>query len=546
MTPMVAFLPFLAPAALLGAAYVARKDPGMRPRRALAFAGIASLVALAAALACAVVLVILGPLTSPLVGAGGIGLSVRLDALSVTMLALVATVGAVVIRFSTTYLDGDARQGVFMGRLCLTLAAVMLLVTSGNTVQLAFAWIATSLALHGLLVFYADRRRAVIAARKKFIAARLGDLLLIGALVPLTLAFATTDIATILGEAARMEAAPAGVGVAAVLIALAALVKSAAFPTHGWLPEVMDTPTPVSALLHAGIINAGGFLAIRFADVLMLFTPSLHLLAIVGGFTALFGAVVMLTQTSVKVSLAWSTVAQMGFMLLQCGLGLFALATLHLVAHSLYKAHAFLSAGSAAETVGETRALARLSPAPGRIALAGGLALTVAVALSLAFSALLLGLFADTAAGTAAASPQAIALGAILVFGLTLMLVHAGPQDAEAATGDTAATPPLPLGRLLAVSAAVTLAYLALHALAQTLYAGVLPPPPAADAAGIAVMLLAVVSFGVVTLFQMVEPARAASPSWRAARVHLANGLYVNTLFNRLAGAYTAPGHSKA
>eukprot|EP00873_Tetraselmis_striata_P016773 jgi/Tetstr1/437037/TSEL_025797.t1 len=546
MTPMVAFLLFVAPAALLVAAFVARTEPGMRPRHALAAAGLASLVALAAALACAVVLAISGPLTSPLIGAGGIGLSLRLDALSVTMLALVATVGVVVVRFSATYLDGDARQGLFMGRLCLTLAAVMLLVTSGNTVQLAMAWIATSLALHGLLVFYADRRRAVIAARKKFIAARLGDVLLIGALVPLTLAFGTTDIATILGEAARMEAAPAGVGFAAVLIALAALVKSAAFPTHGWLPEVMDTPTPVSALLHAGIINAGGFLAIRFADVLMLFTPSLHLLAIVGGFTALFGAVVMLTQTSVKVSLAWSTVAQMGFMLLQCGLGLFALATLHLVAHSLYKAHAFLSAGSAAETVGETRALARLSPAPGRIALAGGLALAVTVALSFGFSALLGAIFADTAAGTAAASPQAIALGAILVFGLTLMLVHAGPQDAEVAAGDAATVPSLPLGRLLAVSAAVTLAYLALHALAQTLYAGVLPPPPAADAAGIAVMLLAVVSFGVVTVFQMVEPARAASPAWRAARVHLANGLYVNTLFNRLAGAYTAPGHSKA
>ncbi|SDU46041.1 proton-conducting transporter membrane subunit [Stappia sp. ES.058] len=546
MTQLVAFLPLAAPIALLVAACVALNDPSMRPRHALASAGIASMLALGAALAGVAVLVGSGPLTSPLIGAGGIGLSVRLDALSVAMLALVATVGVVVIRFSATYLDGDARQGIFTGRLCLTLAAVMLLVTSGNTVQLALAWIATSLALHGLLVFYGDRPRAVIAARKKFIAARLGDLLLIGALVPLTLAFGTTDIATILQAARDLPAAPAGVGFAAVLIALAALVKSAAFPTHGWLPEVMDTPTPVSALLHAGIINAGGFLAIRFADILVLFTPSLHLLAIVGGFTALFGAVVMLTQTSVKVSLAWSTVAQMGFMLLQCGLGLFALATLHLVAHSLYKAHAFLSAGSAAETVGETRALALLAPAPGRIAVAGGLALGVTVALSFGFSALL-GIFGDdTAAATAAASPQAIALGAILVFGLTLMLVHAGPKDGAGASGATGSAPALPLGRLLAVCVAVTLAYLALHALAQTLYAGVLPPPPVVDVAGIAVMLLAVTSFALVTVFQLVEPARAASPAWRAARVHLANGLYVNTLFNRLAGAYTAPGHSKA
>jgi NAD(P)H-quinone oxidoreductase subunit 5 len=542
MTQLLAFLPLAAPLALLAAAAVARADPGLRPARALSAAGIAALAALGAALLSVVALIATGAATSPLVGAAGIGLSFRLDALSVTMLSLVALVGVVVIRFSATYLDGDARQGLFMGRLCLTLAAVMLLVTSGNLVQLAVAWIATSLALHGLLVFYADRRRAVVAARKKFIVARLGDVLLIAALVPLTLAFGTTDIATILGEAKGMEAAPAGVGLAAVLIALAALVKSAAFPTHGWLPEVMDTPTPVSALLHAGIINAGGFLAIRFADVLMLFTPSLHLLAIIGGFSALFGAVVMLTQTSVKVSLAWSTVAQMGFMLLQCGLGLFALATLHLVAHSLYKAHAFLSAGSAAETVGETRALARLSPAPGRIALAGGLALGIAAALSFGFSALLGTMLPDTtaAAVAVAGAPQAVALVAILVFGLTLMLVQAGPSGA---TGDA---PALPLARMVAVAAAVTLVYLVLHALAQALYSGVVPPPPPVDAAGVAVMLLAVVSFAAVTVFQMVEPARAASPAWRAARVHLANGLYVNTLFNRLAGAYTASGHSKA
>ena len=208
MTQFLAFLPLAAPLALLAAAAVARTEPGLRPARALSAAGIASLVALGAALLSVMVLIATGAATSPLVGTAGIGLSVRLDALSVTMLGLVALVGVVVIRFSATYLDGDARQGLFMGRLCLTLAAVMLLVTSGNTVQLAMAWIATSLALHGLLVFYGDRRRAAIAARKKFIAARLGDVLLIAALVPLTLAFGTTDIATILGAAAGMEAAP--------------------------------------------------------------------------------------------------------------------------------------------------------------------------------------------------------------------------------------------------------------------------------------------------------------------------------------------------
>src|SRR5690606_2083247 len=102
-----------------------------------------------------------------------------------------------------------------------------------------------------------------------------------------------------------------------------ALLKSAQFPFHGWLPEVMETPTPVSALLHAGIINAGGFLLIRFADVLVLSETAMIAVALIGLATALFGSFCMLVQSSVKVSLAYSTIAQMGFMLLQCGLGAF-------------------------------------------------------------------------------------------------------------------------------------------------------------------------------------------------------------------------------
>jgi NAD(P)H-quinone oxidoreductase subunit 5 len=180
------------------------------------------------------------------------------------------------------------------------------------------------------------------AARKKFIVARLGDAALLAAAVLLVAAYGTADIGAIL-RAARAGAGGNLACCAAGLLALAAFLKSAQFPTHGWLTEVMETPTPVSALLHAGVINAGGFLLIRFADVMLLAPGVLAVLLIVGGFTALFGGLVMLTQPAVKTSLAWSTVAQMGFMIFECGLGLFALALLHIVAHSLYKAHAFLA-----------------------------------------------------------------------------------------------------------------------------------------------------------------------------------------------------------
>ena len=112
----------------------------------------------------------------------------------------------------------------------------------------------------------------------------------------------------------------------------------------------MGAPTPVSAFMHAGIINGGGFLAIRLSQFFVHTPNALSMLAICGALTAVYGAMVMLSQTSVKRALAYSTIAQMGFMLLQCGLGAFHIAVLHLLAHSLYKAHAFLSCGSAVET----------------------------------------------------------------------------------------------------------------------------------------------------------------------------------------------------
>ena len=234
--------------------------------------------------------------------------------------------------------------------MALTLAAVMLLVTSGNVGQLVVAWVGTALGLNRLLLFYADRPQARRAARKKALTARMGDAAVIAAAVVMVSAFDTGDITTLNAVAAGPWAM-----LAAALLALAAVLKSAQFPLHGWLTEVMETPTPVSALLHAGIVNAGGFLLIRFADVMLTAPGVLALLVVIGGFTALIGGLVMLTQPAVKTALAWSTIAQMGFMILQCGLALFPLALLHIVAHSLYKAHAFLSSGSAVEDVAAVR-----------------------------------------------------------------------------------------------------------------------------------------------------------------------------------------------
>lgn len=353
-------LPLLAPAVLLlGAipAFLYRPGGG---RASLHLAEAAAAGAIVAALASAVLLAMQGPGDSPLLGLAGIGLSIRLDAVSISMLLLVSFIGWIVVRYAATYLDGEPRQGAFAGWLCLTLAAVLLLVLAGNLVQLAAAWIATSLALHRLLLFYPDRVAARRAARKKFVTARIGDAALAGAAAVLTIRFGTTDIAAIL-HAARTAGGDGFVSAASGLLAVAALLKSAQFPAHGWLTEAMEAPAPVSALLHAGVINAGGFLLIRFADVVVLAPGVLAVLVAVGGFTAIFGGLAMLTQPAVKTSLAWSTVAQMGFMILECGLALFPLALLHILAHSLYKAHAFLASGGAVDTVAAIR-----RPGPGR------------------------------------------------------------------------------------------------------------------------------------------------------------------------------------
>lgn len=506
-------LTLLGPAVLLLAAVAAAIQPARRPVWSPRLAEGAALIALVVAIGAAVLLASQGPVSGRVPGPVGVLVAVRIDIISVTMQLLVAFVGWTVLRYSATYLDGEARQGPFLAWMATTLAAVLLLVQAATLGLLVLAWIATSLALHRLLLFYPGRLAARRAARKKFIVARLGDAALAGACLLLFLGYDTLDIPTILA-AARDGAAPAGTGLAAGLLAVAAILKSAQFPTHGWLTEVMETPTPVSALLHAGVINAGGFLLIRFADVMLLAPWALAALLMIGGFTALLGALAMLAQPAVKTSLAWSTIGQMGFMVMQCGLGLFPLALLHIVAHSLYKAHAFLSSGTAVELVAAIRR-------PGPIAIPDAGAVGRAFVLALVTYAVAGAVFDlwDKA-------PQVIALGAILIFGVAYLLAQ-GLADAA----------PRALTRRTALYAlAATLSYFALQGGVTWLTAGTLPAPPVPGTLEWGLLVLAVASFGIVAVAQALFPLWAHHPAAAGLRVHLANGLYANALFDRLVG----------
>ena len=490
--------------------------PGLRPGPIAQIAEGTGLAAMAVALVAAGLLTLHGPSTATLLP----GLSVRLDVISVVMLCLVSFVGWVVLRYAGSYVDGEARQGAFMGWMCATLAAVMLLVTAGHLVQLVLAWIATSLSLHQLLLFYPDRVQARRAAHKKFVTAGLSNIVLILAAAVLWNGFGTGDIATILAEARAGNAGGFAIW-AAALIALAAVLKSAQFPTHGWLTEVMETPTPVSALLHAGVINAGGFLMIRFADVMLTSHSVLAVLVMLGGFTAIFGGMVMLTQSAVKTSLAWSTVAQMGFMVLQCGLALFPLALLHIVAHSLYKAHAFLASGGAVDAVARVRR-------PGPIAVPSGAKVGQAFLAAIAIYALMTVGF-GWLLGVGAKSPQAIALGAILIFGVAYLI----------AQGLAGAAPKALTRATVIYALAASVGYFALQAGAEALTAGTLPATPAAGPLEWALIVLAVISFALVAVAQALFPLWAHHPAAAGFRVHLTNGLYANAVFDRLLGGWS-------
>lgn len=301
------------------------------------------------------------PEIATLAGFGLVHLSFRLDLVGSLMLLLVSFLGWVIVHYSRTYMAGEKNESYYAGRLMQTLAAVSLLVVTNNLVIFLGTWVLTSLSLHGLLTLYPHRQAAVIAAHKKFLASRLGDLTLLSAVLILGIKTGSFEMDKIIEYFAGAHPVSRSVHVAAFLLVMSAAIKCAQLPLHGWLIQVMEAPTPVSALLHAGVVNLGGFMLIRLAPVVSSTPAAQSFLVAVGCLTAIIGSLVMTTRISIKVHLAWSTCAQMGFMLLECGLGLYGLAFLHLLAHSIYKANAFLTSG---ETVDQAKAKRASPPRP--------------------------------------------------------------------------------------------------------------------------------------------------------------------------------------
>ncbi|MEZ5356512.1 MAG: proton-conducting transporter membrane subunit [Bryobacteraceae bacterium] len=438
-----------------------------------------------------------------------------LDRLTSVLLVLSTFLFAIVTRYSMRYMMGDPGQRRFMFWLCLTSTFVFALVLAPNLPIFITAWCGISLSLHQLLQFYGDRPSALLAARKKFLVSRLGDVALLAVLVLTYQTFGTWNFQELLAAAEKLRLAghenlPAAISGICCLLVFAALLKSAQFPFHTWLPDTMETPTPVSALMHAGIINAGGILVIRLSPLISLSNTAMLILCLVGGFTAIFASSVMLTQASIKRCLAFSTVAQMGFMMLECGLGAFHLALVHLVAHSLYKAHAFLSSGSAVQS------RPTLSQRPQSLAVVvssifAGIALTFLTA-------------------------QTMSMNPVHSLALNLIFSIALAQMLWTLFGTIDRGWKVPLGLIAALAMSIT--YFALDMVAQLV---VKPTSSAANWTGVfiaCILLLAAVA-------QSQLPRLLHSSLGLKLYVHARNGFYLNTLANRLTSTLWPIGLSK-
>jgi NAD(P)H-quinone oxidoreductase subunit 5 len=268
----------------------------------------------------------------------------RFDALSWTMAALITFVLVTIGGFSRRYMAGDSNYSRFLLAVVSVGISVLVMVFADNLWVLLTAWGVSNLLLVRLMSHkqkWQAARSAGLLALKTFIA---GFALLFAAFWLLSDQAHSSSLNVILAHPQELDGYR--INLALLLIALAAMTQSALWPFHRWLLSSLNSPTPVSALMHAGLVNGGGFLLVRFAPLYLTRPELLHALFVAGLVTAVLGTFWKLLQTDIKRMLACSTMGQMGFMVMQCGMGLFAPAVSHLCWHGLFKAYLFLNAGS--------------------------------------------------------------------------------------------------------------------------------------------------------------------------------------------------------
>ncbi|MDP3372255.1 MAG: NADH-quinone oxidoreductase subunit L [Candidatus Paracaedibacteraceae bacterium] len=326
------------------------------------------------------------------VGSFKVSWGIHIDPLVMVMIGVVNCVSFLVHVYSLSYMSHDLSRSRFMAYLSFFTFMMLLLVTAPNMAQLFVGWEGVGLASYLLIGFWSERPKASIAATKAFVVNRIGDVGLLLAMGALFFLFDSLDFSVILAQVPILKAPTflcAGHLVnmydfIGFFLLLGAMGKSAQFGLHVWLPDAMEGPTPVSALIHAAtMVTAGIFLMARFSVLFELAPVAKSALLWVGIFTAFFGATVALTQNDIKRVIAYSTCSQLGYMMAACGCGAYNAAIFHLSTHAFFKALLFLGAGSVIHAMSDEQdmrkmgGIARLIPVTyafmwiGSLALAG-------------------------------------------------------------------------------------------------------------------------------------------------------------------------------
>ncbi|MCW3847840.1 NADH-quinone oxidoreductase subunit L [Sphingomonas sp. LB-2] len=281
--------------------------------------------------------------------------ALRVDALTAVMLVVITSVSSLVHLYSWGYMEEDPDQPRFFAYLSLFTFAMLMLVTANNLVQMFFGWEGVGLASYLLIGFWFKKPSANAAAIKAFVVNRVGDLGFMLGIFGTFLVFGTVDIPTILHEAPSMGGSTIGflgqrwdtMTILCLLLFLGAMGKSAQLGLHTWLPDAMEGPTPVSALIHAAtMVTAGVFMVCRLSPMFETSHVAMGVVTFVGAATCLFAATVGTTQTDIKRVIAYSTCSQLGYMFFAAGVGAYGAAMFHLFTHAFFKALLFLGAGS--------------------------------------------------------------------------------------------------------------------------------------------------------------------------------------------------------
>src|SRR5688572_20884254 len=282
--------------------------------------------------------------------------TLRVDTLTAVMLVVVTTVSALVHLYSWGYMDEDPDQPRFFAYLSLFTFAMLMLVTADNLVQMFFGWEGVGLASYLLIRFWFKKPSANAAAIKAFVVNRVGDLGFMLGIFGTFLVFQTVSIPEVLAAAPAMKGASTigflgmrldTMTILCLLLFIGAMGKSAQLGLHTWLPDAMEGPTPVSALIHAAtMVTAGVFMVCRLSPMFEAAPVALGFVTFIGAATCLFAATVGTTQWDIKRVIAYSTCSQLGYMFFAAGVGAYGAAMFHLFTHAFFKALLFLGAGS--------------------------------------------------------------------------------------------------------------------------------------------------------------------------------------------------------